>query len=70
MATARNFQWENRGEVTSECLPQNWAINILKLQETSSGIITPTEECFEKMQTYRFWDINLLQKSKSYSYYS
>jgi len=42
----------------------------MKLQETSSGTITPTEACFEKMQTYRFWNINWLQKSKSYIYYS
>jgi hypothetical protein len=45
-------------------------MNLLKLQETSSGTITPTEACFEKMQMYRFWNINWLQKSKSYSYYS
>jgi hypothetical protein len=43
---------------------------LLKLQETSSGTITPTEACFEKMQRYRFWNINWLQKSKSYRYYS
>jgi len=70
MATAWNFQWENRGEVTSECLPQNSAMNLLKLQETCSGTVTPTEGCFEKMHTYRFWNINWLQKSKSYRYYS
>jgi hypothetical protein len=41
-----------------------------EITRTSSGTITPTEACFEKMQTYRFWNINWLQKSKPYSYYS
>jgi hypothetical protein len=45
-------------------------MNLLKLQETSSGTIIPTEACFEKMQMYRFWNTNWLQKSNSYSYYS
>jgi hypothetical protein len=43
-------------------------MNLLKLQESSIGTITPTKACFEKMQTYRCWNINWLQKSKSYSY--
>jgi hypothetical protein len=44
------FAWRNRGELTSEYLPRNWAMNLLKLQETSSATIIPTKTHFEKMQ--------------------